>query len=186
MKTILAVVVVVCILAVTSQVLGETREGGVIVETTKKAPAKADCAFDGDTLTVHYTGRLKNAEGKIFDTSRKTGATPFSFNLGRGQVIQGWEVGMLGMCVGEIRTIVAPPAMAYGDAGFSTVIPPKATLFFEVELLGLDAGAGHPRGVSMQQVLILVPLLLVIGALCYFGYKLLNGEDKGKIKNKKK
>lgn len=163
----------------------EKKVGGVLVETVKKAPKGAECAYKGDSVTVHYVGRLKNAEGKVFDSSRTNGS-PFDFVLGNGQVIAGWEVGVEGMCVGEIRTIVAPPAMAYGDRGFGTVIPAKATLFFEVELLALEPGAGHPRSISLQQLLILLPLIGVIGLFSWFGFKMIKTPDQGKVTKKKK
>jgi hypothetical protein len=186
MKKLFVVVMALCVLALASRVSAEVREGGVVVEIMKKAPATHECAVAGDTLTVHYTGRLKNAEGKVFDTSRKPGANPFSFALGQGQVIPAWEVGMEGMCVDEVRTITAPSSMAYGDSGITGVIPPKATLFFEVELLSLAHGAAHPRSTTSFEYMILVPLALVIGVVCFAGFRLLSGEDKGKIKSKKK
>jgi hypothetical protein len=179
-------VLIALILAVAaSNVLAVTKEGGLVVETTKKAASGADCAVEGDSVVVHYTGRLKNADGKIFDSSRRNGQ-PFEFTLGRGSVIAAWEVGVEGMCVGETRTILAPPAMAYGDQGYSPVIPPKATLWFEVELLTLIPGAGHPRSISFDQVLILLPLFLVIVAISYFGYRILQSPDKGKPAKKGK
>lgn len=166
-------------------VLAVTKEGGVIVEILKKAPKGAECAYKGDSVTVHYTGRLKSAEGKVFDSSRTSG-NPFDFVLGNGQVIAGWEVGVEGMCVGETRSIVTPPSMAYGDRGLGTVIPAKATLFFEVELLALQAGSAHPRSISMQQVLILLPLIGVIALFSYIGFKILKTPDQGKVQKKKK
>jgi len=177
----------ICALLVVCLAIGVVavqKEGGVIVETLKAAPKGADCAYKGDSVTVHYTGRLKSADGKVFDSSRTSGS-PFDFVLGNAQVIAGWEVGVEGMCVGETRTIVAPPSMAYGDRGFGNVIPPKATLFFEVELLGLVAGAGHPRSISLQQVLILLPLILVIALFSWFGFKILKTPVPGKIQKKK-
>jgi len=89
-------------------------------------------AKPGDTLTVNYTGKLQN--GTVFDTS--VGRAPFSFVLGAGQVIPGWDLGLQGMKVGGKRTLVIPPDMAYGSQGVGP-IPPNSTLQFEVELLSV-------------------------------------------------
>lgn len=90
-------------------------------------------AVAGKTVTVHYTGTL--TDGTKFDSSVDRG-TPFSFILGAGQVIPGWDLGVAGMKVGEKRKLTIPSDLAYGDAGTpGGPIPPKATLIFEVELL---------------------------------------------------
>jgi FKBP-type peptidyl-prolyl cis-trans isomerase FkpA len=86
----------------------------------------------GDTVTVHYTGSL--AGGKVFDSSKVSGR-PFESVVGRGMVIRGWDVGLIGMRAGGVRRLIIPPEQAYGDRGAPPVIPPKATLYFEVELL---------------------------------------------------
>ena len=86
----------------------------------------------GDKVAVHYTGTL--TDGSKFDSSLDRG-TPFEFSLGAGQVIQGWDQGVAGMKVGEKRKLTIPSALGYGDGGFPPVIPPKATLIFEVELI---------------------------------------------------
>ncbi len=88
----------------------------------------------GNTAVVHYRGVL--ADGTQFDSSYERGQS-FSFVLGAGQVIRGWDEGVLGMKVGGKRKLVIPPALAYGDYGVPGAIPPKATLTFEVELLGI-------------------------------------------------
>ena len=89
----------------------------------------------GDNLTVHYTGMLE--DGTKFDSSVDRG-TPFNFVLGMGQVIEGWEKGMEGMKVGEKRKLTIQPEYAYGERGIPGVIPPNATLIFEVELLEIN------------------------------------------------
>lgn len=101
----------------------------------------------GKTVNVHYTGWLydENApdkKGKKFDSSldRKE---HFSFMLGAGRVIKGWDQGVTGMKVGGQRTLIIPPAMAYGARGAGNIIPPNATLIFDVELIGLKAAGSH-------------------------------------------
>jgi len=89
-------------------------------------------AVAGKTVSVHYVGTLTN--GSKFDSSRDRGA-PFNFRLGAGEVIKGWDQGVAGMKVGGLRKLTIPSHLAYGDRGFSPVIPPRSTLVFEVELL---------------------------------------------------
>lgn len=89
-------------------------------------------AVANSRVTVHYKGWLDN--GKVFDSSRKPGAGPFSFALGTGTVIKGWDEGVNGMKVGGIRELIVPPALGYGDED-QGVIPPNSTLHFEIELL---------------------------------------------------
>ena len=91
-------------------------------------------ATAGQTVTVNYTGWLTN--GTKFDSSKDRNQ-PFSFRLGGGEVIQGWDEGVAGMKVGGTRKLTIPPQLGYGARGAGGVIPPNATLVFEVELLGV-------------------------------------------------
>lgn len=99
-----------------------------------------EIAKEGDTVIVHYEGVLE--DGSLFDSSIQRGK-PFPFDLGSGTVIPGWEKGVVGMKVGEKRRLTISSDLAYGDRGISTpdgkvIIPGKATLIFEIELLGIE------------------------------------------------
>lgn len=120
----------------------QTTESGLRFKITTPAP-EPPAAQNGDWVSVHYTGKLEN--GQPFDTSLRLAPEgrfmvmkPFTFKLGEKRVIAGWEEGVLGMRVGEKRTLVIPPELAYGKTGAGGgLIPPDATLVFEVELIGL-------------------------------------------------
>lgn len=103
---------------------------GLKMETLKEGNGKV--AQMGQYVTVHYVGTLPN--GKEFDSSRRKGE-PFSFKLGNGEVIQGWDQGVAGMKIGETRRLIVPPDLAYGADGRPPVIPPNSPLHFDVELL---------------------------------------------------
>jgi FKBP-type peptidyl-prolyl cis-trans isomerase FkpA len=111
-----------------------TTPSGLIIDET--APGSGDAATAGKKVTVHYTGWLleKGVKGRKFDSSKDRG-DPFVFPLGQGHVIKGWDEGVQGMKVGGARTLTIPPELGYGARGAGGVIPPNATLVFEVELL---------------------------------------------------
>jgi FKBP-type peptidyl-prolyl cis-trans isomerase len=107
-----------------------TTDSGLKYQDLKEGPGAE--AKKGDTVTVHYTGWLK--DGTKFDSSLDRNE-PFEFQLGAGDVIKGWDEGVAGMKVGGKRKLTIPPELAYGKKGAGKVIPPDATLTFEVELL---------------------------------------------------
>ncbi|KAK8824440.1 hypothetical protein WA577_006837, partial [Blastocystis sp. JDR] len=107
----------------------------VIVKTLEMPESCPDMAVDGDQLGVHYTGYLYS-NGKKFDSSLDRHRI-FPVTLGEGRVIKGWEKGLWGMCVEEKRRLIIPAGMAYGNTGAGDLIPPGATLVFDVELIGI-------------------------------------------------
>ena len=114
------------------------------LKSTTTVEGTGAVAAAGQNVEVHYTGWLYDPEasdgrGAKFDSSVDRGQT-FSFPLGAGRVIQGWDQGVAGMKVGEKRELLISPEMGYGDRGAGSVIPPGATLLFEVELLGVQGG----------------------------------------------
>ena len=117
-----------------------TTDSGLMITTTQTGSGAA--AEDGNFVSVHYTGWLYDPEssggrGAKFDSSVDRG-TPFQFPLGEGRVIAGWDEGVAGMIIGEKRELVIPPDLGYGSRGAGDVIPPDATLLFEVELLAVE------------------------------------------------
>ncbi len=113
-----------------------TTPSGLIIDDV--VVGAGDTAASGQTVSVHYTGWLLygGEKGKKFDSSKDRG-DPFGFPLGGGQVIKGWDEGVQGMKVGGTRKLTIPPDLGYGARGAGGVIPPNATLIFEVELLAV-------------------------------------------------
>jgi hypothetical protein len=121
-----------------------------VVLVTDLVKGVGDEALHGMTVIVHYTGWLYDStapdlRGRQFDSSRERGQ-PFSFPLGSGRVIRGWEQGVPGMKIGGTRRLVIPPALAYGSRNIGNgAIPPNSTLLFEIELLAVETVTFHPQ-----------------------------------------
>ena len=109
-------------------------ENGLVIEDVVVGDGTE--AQDYNKVVVNYTGTLE--DGSIFDSSLKPGRTPFTFTLGAGSVIKGWDLGVKGMKVGGKRKLTIPSDLGYGDNGAGNVIPPGATLIFEIELLEVE------------------------------------------------
>ena len=109
-------------------------DNGLIIENMEIGDGTE--AQDYNKVVVNYTGKLE--DGSIFDSSLNPGRGPFTFTLGVGSVIEGWDVGVKGMKVGGRRRLTVPPELGYGDKGAGSVIPPGATLIFEVDLLEVE------------------------------------------------
>ena len=110
-----------------------TFKNNMKIEVTKEGEGVS--ITNGQTAVVSYVGTLQN--GNVFDASKNHGDGSFAFPLGGGRVIKGWDEGVLGMKVGETRILTIPPELAYGPNGYPPVIPPNATLTFEVTLLAI-------------------------------------------------
>jgi len=117
------------------------RRSGLEYETLKEG--QGPMAATGDLVTVHYTGTLE--DGKVFDTSRESGK-PMTFTLGERRLILGWNEGIAGMKAGEQRKLTLPPNVAYGALGNLPMIPPNATLNFDIELIKIEKALPAPDG----------------------------------------
>ncbi len=133
-KTILLSLVLVCF---SCEKKGNTlkMDNGLIIEEIIIGDGQE--AKDYNKVVVNYTGTLE--DGSVFDSSLNPGRSPFTFTLGAGSVIKGWDIGIKEMKVGGKRKLIIPPDLAYGANGAGGVIPPNATLIFEVELLEVEA-----------------------------------------------
>jgi len=125
-------ILITCLLAVVAVNCETPAE--LKIETVYKPDECTVKTKSGDMLTMHYTGTL--TDGKKFDSSYDRDQ-PFNFQLGAGQVIKGWDQGLLDMCIGEKRKLTIPPSLGYGDRGAGNVIPGGATLLFDVELVNI-------------------------------------------------
>jgi FKBP-type peptidyl-prolyl cis-trans isomerase FkpA len=112
------------------------------MQTVELKPGTGEAVAAGKIAVVQYTGWLYETsatdnKGKVFDSSR-TGGQPFRFPVGAGQVIKGWDQGVVGMKIGGSRRLIIPADLAYGDSGAGGVIPPGATLVFDIDLIGIE------------------------------------------------
>jgi FKBP-type peptidyl-prolyl cis-trans isomerase len=116
----------------------EKYENAIIMDNNliayEVAEGAGEKARKGDTVSVYYIGTL--IDGTVFDSNQ--GSTPFIFTIGAGEVIEGWERGLIGMRVGGTRRLAIPPELAYGVSGIPGAIPPNAMLLFEIELLAIE------------------------------------------------
>ncbi|PVD39049.1 hypothetical protein C0Q70_01676 [Pomacea canaliculata] len=140
---LIACIGIVCFLGLPSSADDASSEEKVVQEVLFMPEKCERKTKKHDMLSMHYTGTL-TATGVKFDSSLDRNQ-PFEFQLGVGQVIQGWEKGLLDMCVGEKRKLTIPPSLGYGEQGAGEVIPPMSTLTFEVELLDIKDGAVPPN-----------------------------------------
>merc|ERR1712216_723844 len=147
MGTAMMKLVLLCALVAFSAAEGlktVTIDGGEQIITLSTGSSGCAQAKAGDKLTMHYTGTIDpnsatGVKGSKFDSSLDRNE-PFKFTLGAGEVIQGWDKGLVGICAGEKRKLVIPPAMGYGAAGAGAAIPGGATLDFTVECLKVNYG----------------------------------------------
>ena len=139
MGTLILVLAAAAVLWPTGPAIGQEEEEEMVttesgLQYRDLAEGEGPAARKGDTVEVHYTGWLE--DGTKFDSSVDRGR-PFSFRLGAGRVIRGWDEGVQGMKTGGKRKLVIPAKLGYGKRGAGNVIPPNATLIFEVELLAI-------------------------------------------------
>jgi FKBP-type peptidyl-prolyl cis-trans isomerase FkpA len=129
---VLAAAVLVVVIPMAASAKEKKMKDGLVINDVKVGTGQE--AKAGQTVTVNYTGWLMN--GTKFDSSKDRNE-PFTFHLGAGEVIKGWDEGVQGMKVGGVRMLTIPPSLGYGSQGAGGVIPPNAKLKFEVELLGV-------------------------------------------------
>lgn len=137
MRSVLVVTSVLATLAICPAFGGESKVTKLQIGVKKRVPAE-ECTIKsrkGDKLKMHYTGKLE--DGTEFDSSIPRG-DPLEFTLGMGQVIKGWDQGLLGMCQGEKRKLSIPPHLGYGESGAPPKIPGNSVLIFEVELIEIN------------------------------------------------
>jgi len=141
---LLPLVVLVCVAVGGALGVREVRvyPSGLTITVTKRAVNCTMAAQNGDTLLVHYTGTLE--DGTVFDSSVPRGQ-PWSFRMGTNDAIEGYNIGLFGMCEGEERELIVPPSLGYGSAGLPGAgIPPYATMYFHDQLVQLIRPSASP------------------------------------------
>ena len=134
-------------LALTSEIL--ENETGLKIEIVSKPTECEKFVTKGQKLSIHYTGKLEN--GEVFDTSHRLNQI-VEFQIGNGEVMKEWDEGILGMCIGEIRKLIIPSHLAYGDRGIPGSIPGGATLYFDIELLGIQDGPKQQKKHDFKEI----------------------------------
>ena len=128
------IIISILLFSISCEEQGETMTGELIIEDLVIGDGAE--AKSMDNVTVHYTGKL--TDGIIFDSSKNPNREPFSFTVGICVVIKGWDEGVPGMKIGGTRRLTIPPNLGYGSQGAGSVIPPNATLIFDIELLEIE------------------------------------------------
>ncbi|KAI2804703.1 Peptidyl-prolyl cis-trans isomerase fkbp14 [Blomia tropicalis] len=130
--------VILAFVIIIGNAYGDEEVTELMVESIHKPAECSRAAARGDMLSMHYKGSLFTT-GAVFDSSYNRGE-PFKFQIGVGQVIKGWDDGLIGICPGEKRKLTIPSHLGYGDVGAGESIPPKSTLLFEVECIAVEDG----------------------------------------------
>ncbi|KAJ6216862.1 hypothetical protein RDWZM_008019 [Blomia tropicalis] len=130
--------VILAFIIIIGNAYGDEEVTELMVESIHKPAECSRAAARGDMLSMHYKGSLFTT-GAVFDSSYNRGE-PFKFQIGVGQVIKGWDDGLIGICPGEKRKLTIPSHLGYGDVGAGESIPPKSTLLFEVECIAVEDG----------------------------------------------
>ncbi|XP_065176396.1 FK506-binding protein 2-like [Sycon ciliatum] len=155
--------------------------GELKIDVLEKPESCSLLAAKGDKVGIHYTGT--HTSGEVFDSSK--GRSPFSFKLGDGKTIAGFDQGVVGMCIGEKRMVTVPPHLGYGEKGHPPAIPPSATLKFEIELVELDQASVFSSGSFGTTFNTAAPLFL-LGVVIYYLYNKAQNEDTSKKRPKPK
>ena len=142
---VISLLVVATIVMITFLACMTTPGPALVPAPTYLGDTPMKVAAAGDTVSVYYVGKLE--DGTVFD-KREEPQVPFSFPLGAGKVILGWDEGVVGMAVGEVRVLEIPPEKAYGSRGVTGAIPPNATLIFHVKLVSVNARNTGNRGTA--------------------------------------